>query len=158
MTTTTTTTTSDPFAVRALVRVKIPPVDVALLGASATVLATTALRSAIDLSALARGPQPLLAAVFATALVAPLAFVAYLLWKSSELRATNWRRAAAKVASVTLGALAFTTSLGGVLELPAPLALSWRTSAAVIVALLALAAAVYATSPARQMPRPPKKR
>ncbi len=132
--------------------------DVALLGASATVLATAALRSALDLRALARGPQPLLAALFATALVAPLAFVAYLLWKSSELRSTNWRRVAAKVASVTLGALSFTTSLGAVLELPAALVLSWPTSVAVIVALLALSAAVYATSPARQMPRPPKKR
>ncbi len=139
-------------------RVKIPPVDVALVGASATVVATSVVRSTLgDASVLAR-TQPMLAALVATALVAPMAFVSLLLWKGSELRATNWRRVAAKITAILLGAFALASSLAGLSDSPLTVVLAPRVTGVIAVALLALAAMVFATSPARQMPRPPRKR
>ncbi|MFO0556445.1 MAG: hypothetical protein U0269_00360 [Polyangiales bacterium] len=136
---------------------KIPAVDVTLLVASATAALTAALRAVIPVEALARGPQPWLAAIVATAMVAPLAFVAFVLWKASFARATSWRRVAAKGCAIALGVLAMTSSLSTMAPLPSAIVLAPATAACVCLALLALAAAVYWTSPARRLPKPPKR-
>lgn len=136
---------------------KIPAVDLTLLVASATAALTAVLRAVIPIESLARGPQPMLAAIAATAMVAPLAFVAFVLWKASEVRATSWRRVAAKACALCLGVLAMTSSLGAMAPLPSAIVLAPATAACVCLALIALSAAVYLTSPARRLPKPPKR-
>jgi hypothetical protein len=137
--------------------VKIPAVDVTLLVASVTVALTAALRAVLPVETLARGSQPMLATIIATTMVAPLAFVAFVLWKASEVRATSWRRVAAKACAIALGMLVTTSSLSTMATLPSVMVLAPSTAACVCLALLALALAVYWTSPARRLPKPPKR-
>jgi hypothetical protein len=136
--------------------VKIPAVDVTLVVASATVALTAALRKLLSIEPLTVGPKPMRASIVATATVVPLAFVAFVLWKASDVRATSWRRVAAKVCALWLGGLSLTSSLASTASVPSVVVLGPRTAALVSFALIALAAAVYWTSPARSRPKPPK--
>lgn len=138
---------------------KIPAVDVGLAAASALVLLTAAARAMLPLEAMSRSPeQALLAALASTMLVAPLAFVAYVLYRASTVRATAWRRAAAQVVAGAIALLCVCTSLATEAPIPAALTLVPKTAAAVSAALLALSVAVYRSSPARRLPRPPRRR
>ena len=141
---------------------KIPAVDVGLGVASAVVLLTAAARALLPLDAMSRSPEhaplALLAALVSLLLVAPLALVAYVLYRASTVRATAWRRVAAQVTAGALALLCVTTALATEAPIPSALTLSPATAAGVSVALLALSAAVYRTSPARRLPRPPRRR
>lgn len=134
---------------------KIPALDVTLLMSSGLVLATGFARDALvrsqsHASGSSGGSDPLVA-MASSVLVIPIAFVAYVLWKGAPVRATGWRRVAARVTAVLLWIVALVTSLAGV-GLPIPSALSLSALSAMVssVALAALSAAVWLTSPARQ--------
>lgn len=138
---------------------KIPAVDVGLGVASAVVLLTAAARALLPLDAMSRSPEhALIAALASTLLVAPLALVAYVLYRASTVRATAWRRAAAQVTAGALALLCATTALATEAPIPRALTLVPATAAVVSALLLALSAAVYRTSPARRLPRPPRRR
>jgi hypothetical protein len=136
------------------VRVKIPAVDAGFVATGALALALSLARERVMASALATA-DPVLPLLASATLLTPLAFAAFLLWNAALLRATNWRRVAARAVVVLLGALSSTTLIASVIPgLPWFLVLSPRVGLALFAALCALAAAAYATSPARQRQRP----
>jgi hypothetical protein len=137
------------------VRIRIPPVDFALVVIAAALVAIGLARPTLRAWL---GPQAPATALADVLWLSPIVLWLRLLWAAAALRATGWRRAAARGVVCVLGG-AVVATVASVLfpDIPRAITLERTLSLSLACACAGLGLAAFLTSPARRLPRPPRR-